>query len=95
MPYIKQEQRKELEDFVTLLGQKLLENGPDNMGEYNYVITKLIHDYIYFNGLKYSNLNNIVGMLECAKAEFIRKVVSPYEEKKIKENGSVSQLDRE
>ena len=32
-------------------------------------------------------------MLECAKAEFIRTVVSPYEDEKIEENGCVNQLN--
>lgn len=96
MPYIKQKRRKELDNLIELLSDELRKMGePDNMGDYNYVITKLIHNSIRKDGLKYKNLNNIVGMLECAKAEFIRTVVGPYEDKKRIENGPVSELDKD
>jgi hypothetical protein len=34
-------------------------------------------------------MNNIIGVLECAKQEFYRKVCSPYEDQKSKDNGNV------
>ena len=91
MPYITQDRREELEE--DLLG--LLDDlGFDaSAGDYNYVISVLVHHYIAINGLKYDSLNAAVGIMECAKQEFIRKVVSPYEDEKIAENGSVSELD--
>ncbi len=94
MPYIKPERRKELDKPIDALTDELMKYGYNNMGDYNYVITALIHEYIRTIGLKYKNLNDIVGMLECCKAEFIRTVVSNYEDEKRKENGSVSYLDR-
>jgi len=42
----------------------------------------------------HKTLNSVVGILECAKQEFIRKVVNPYENKKIIENGCISDLDK-
>jgi len=92
MPYIKQEERKNLDQWIESLCVQLFIN--NDVGEYNYVITKLIHNYIKENGLKYRHLNNAVGILECAKAEFIRTVVSPYEKQKLISNGSVSELDQ-
>jgi hypothetical protein len=91
MPYIKKEQREKLDGRIDSIAEMLNENMSD--GEYNYVITKLIHNYIKNAGLRYSTLNSAVGILECAKAEFIRTVVSPYEDQKIIDNGFISELD--
>lgn len=87
MPYIKSEDRDNLNRVTAKLCDKLNEN--NNLGEYNYVVTLLMHNYIKENGLRYEHLNNVVGMTECAKQEFVRRVVSPYEDEKIKENGDV------
>jgi len=62
---------------------------PANAGELNYLITLLINDYITDHGLRYSKINDIIGALEGAKAEFQRRIVGPYEDKKIEENGDV------
>ncbi len=93
MPYITQERRKELDGLIEVLSDKLRCWESDRMGDYNYVITKLIHNSIRKDGLSYQHLNNIVGMLECCKTEFIRTVVSPYEDEKRISNGSISELD--
>jgi len=94
MPYIEKKRREELDLLIEALSDELRIIGDaDNMGDYNYVITKLIHNSIKKDGLRYKNLNNVVGMLECCKAEFIRTVVSPYEDVKIHQNGFVSEID--
>jgi hypothetical protein len=87
MPYIRQTSRQELDHDITKLSGAL--QCELDVGEYNYVITRLIYDYINVKGLRYKHLNDVVGMLECCKQEFIRRVVSPYEDQKIKENGDV------
>ena len=46
-------------------------------------------DYIKRLGLNYQNINDIVGALDGAKAEFQRRVVVDYEKAKIEENGDV------
>lgn len=91
MPYIIPERRKELDEAIDALSQLLIEYS--DVGDYNYTITRLVHEYIRDNGIRYKNLNDVVGILECAKQEFIRTVVSPYEQKKLVENSSVSELD--
>jgi hypothetical protein len=60
-----------------------------NAGHFNYVITRLIHDYINVHGLKYETINSIIGVLECAKLELYRRVASPYEDMKRAKNGDV------
>jgi len=89
MPYIVNEKREKISPAVMELMTKL-----EHKGDYNYAISLLIHTYIERNGLSYDNLNDAVGILECAKAEFIRTVVSPYEDQKIKDNGHISGLDK-
>lgn len=72
---------------------------PMSVGELNYVITKICHNYLLTSGdlgygeLKYKNLNEVIGVLECAKQELYRQVVAPYEDIKKKENGNISILD--
>jgi hypothetical protein len=90
MPYISKEQRSKLDSEIDSLCSKLSGMG---VGDYNYVITRLIHNYIKENGLRYEHLNSAVGILECAKAEFIRAVVNFYEDQKRAENSPISEID--
>lgn len=82
MPYIKQVDRIRLDDEG--LGQSAAA-----AGELNYEFTKLIKKYLADNGLNYAKINDVVGALEGAKLEFYRRVVAPYEDQKIVENGDV------
>jgi hypothetical protein len=77
MPYINQEARNRLKF-----------DKPRYAGELNYLITTLLMDY-YNQGPSYQTINDIIGALEGAKMEFYRRVVVPYEDKKIKDNGDV------
>jgi len=58
-------------------------------GELNYKITILVLSYLNKHGKSYKVINDIIGALECSKLEFYRRIVAPYEEVKIKENGDV------
>ena len=55
-------------------------------GELNYVITKIMKE-VY--PLRYYHINKAIGVLECIKQEFYRRVAAPYEDQKMKENGDV------
>ena len=81
MPYILPEDREQFEvlEFVR----------PKNAGELNFCISTMLANYIEDTGRRYQNMNDIVGALEGAKAEFQRVVVAPYEDKKMAENGGV------
>ena len=61
----------------------------DSEGELNYVISKLLHNYTYKKGKCYKTLNEVQGVMTCASMEFYRKVVTPYEDEKIKQNGDL------
>lgn len=79
MPYLKQEDRDRLDSGGT----------PQNGGELNYEITKILAKYIEEHELKYSNINDVMGAIEGAKLEFYRRVAGPYEDTKVLTNGDV------
>lgn len=81
MPYIKKDRR------VELLNNGY--HGADTPGELNYVLTHFILYYLETHDENYTRINDILGALEGAKLEFYRRVVVPYEEQKITENGDV------
>jgi hypothetical protein len=84
MPYISESERKRYEGVLAEL-DKIPVNTP---GKLNYLITEIIKRYIN-NHDHYATYNAAIGALECAKLELYRRLVSPYEDKKIDENGDV------
>lgn len=61
---------------------------PDS-GNLNFKITSLIVQYLDEHGRNYKTFNDIIGALEAAKMEFNRRIVVPYEDQKIEDNGDV------
>lgn len=91
MPYIKKERREDLiipERFIDPV-----KGYPQTPGELNYEFTGAIVNYIDERGLNYQTINDILGALEGAKLEFYRRIVVPYEDNKIKENGDVYEFE--
>ncbi len=85
MPYIKQERREELDEFINYdLKNELL-----TPGDLNYLLTKIALCYNGSQVWNYQMINDIMGALEGAKQEFYRRVAFPYEDEKIKENGDL------
>jgi len=80
MPYIKKEAR----DEIFLNGRF-----PETAGELNFVLTSFCINYLDQDELSYQKINDVIGALEGAKLEFYRRLATPYEDKKIKENGDV------
>lgn len=62
---------------------------PETPGELNYLITMLLKDYVERHDISYKVLNDVLGALTGAQLEFYRRVVTPYEEQKMYENGDV------
>jgi len=80
MPYIDQDRRRCLEQG----------SEPETAGELNYLVTRLLDQYILKKGgLKYARINDVIGVLECAKLEAYRRLAAPYEDSKISEAGDV------
>ena len=89
MPYIDQDDRAAIDEFLGAVANRIATEG-----ELNYVITKLCHAFIERHGKRYKTLNMVHGVLNCADKELYRTVTAPYEDIKREENGQVSDLDR-
>lgn len=74
--------------YVTL-DVRLAKGEPKTCGELNYALTLLMIGYLKRKGLSYQTLNDISGAATESLAEFRRRVIVPYEEKKRKQNGDV------
>ena len=79
MPYIINSAREQLDDGGL----------PNSAGELNYMISSLIDEYLHEYGKNYTNINEVIGVLECAKLELYRRIAAPYEDEKIEKNGDV------
>ncbi len=88
MPYIKQEERTELDPIIDSLSEKFT-----HVGQLNYIITRICHNWILKFGKRYAHINSVMGVLSCVTHELYRVVASPYEELKIIENGGITELD--
>jgi len=96
MPYIKSEDKEKFvfelchgrENLAEVVGEMC-----DNAGDLNYAFTCIAHSYIKKRGLRYQNINDIMGALDGASKEFYRRVAAPYEDKKISENGDVMGIE--
>jgi len=90
MPYIKPSRRIVLNELIETLSDHI-----NSAGEFNYAITRLVHDMVERMGLNYATINEVIGVLECVKLELYRMVAAPYENKKREANGHISELDND
>ena len=88
MPYILKSDRRRLDPEIEKLALDVR-----SWGDINYIITRILKIYIQRIGKCYENLNACIGVLECAKSEFYRRYIAPYEDTKIQENGDVKLID--
>ncbi|MFP4168891.1 MAG: DUF6899 family protein [Desulfonatronovibrionaceae bacterium] len=84
MPYIKLSKRGELDGLIKDLAARVEEEG-----ELNYCFYKLSTELIARVGESYAKLAMCSSAMEHAKLEWYRRRLSPYEDKKIKENGDI------
>ena len=94
MPYITQEQRAKWDQFLApiiahMREQEFNEQHFPSVGELNYLMTRLAIEYTNVVGSSYTTFNSVIGAFECAKQEYYRRSVAPYEDQKIKQNGDV------
>lgn len=81
MPYVDPVVRETLDKGV---------RGPHTVGELNYLITRQVRDFLHKSGpLRYTHLNEVIGVLECVKQEVYRRLAAPYEDAMIDVNGDV------
>lgn len=82
MPYIKQVDRPDKNDvYEMMISANVVANG-----DLNYILFKFCK---YQVEPSYNNYKNFCGELRQCATEIERKILAPYEDQKIKENGDV------
>lgn len=97
MPYIKQEDRKQLDPLIDALADKIVSRSKDQEGKaafaglLNYSCTRLALKVIKlrFGKIRYWIIATTVGTFKNIADEFYRRVGVPYEDKQIEKNGDV------
>jgi hypothetical protein len=87
MPYIAQENRALYDEALAGLAESISDATPD--GDLNYIVTRVLSDWLQKRGLGYTALADVVTVLETAKLEFYRRIAAPYEDGKAALNGDV------
>lgn len=86
MPYIDTVSKTKFDSALTF--EEILKN-VSSAGELNYLFTVISHNYINNKGLRYQHINDVIGALHGAAAEFNRRVTADYEDKCVTKNGDV------
>ena len=87
MPYISQEERKELDPLLEPLIEKLKKAPMERLdGRLNYVIYKML---LRLYSERYFDYNRAMGVLSCVAHEFYRRKVAAYEDRKIQQTGDI------
>ena len=94
MPYIKEEARVFLDECIENMIQCLTEGNEltddeflSILGEINYTFSRVLAGSM--GKTSYSKIAMATGVLENIKQEFYRRLASPYEDKKARENGDI------
>jgi hypothetical protein len=92
MPYIDKEERARLDVVVEVAIRTLSEKSLDkSLGDLNYVISRVTAGLIGIPS--YSKIAMTTGVLENVKQELYRRMASPYEDKKIEDNGDIKEYE--
>lgn len=87
MPYIKKEDRIPIDDLLKHLTEHFKSLPLEQQdGALNYTVTRILKGLYEPN---YFNYNRAMGVLASIQAEWYRRDIAPYEDKKIIENGDV------
>lgn len=90
MPYVTPDRRELLAQFDEKNHRFVVSTlNITSPGDLAFVFYRLCQLYVIRNGRKFETLNGIVGVLETTKSEFIRRILAPYEDRKMRENGDV------
>mgnify|MGYP001497039920 FL=1 len=92
MPYIRQDKRDEFDTELDAFIIKFLETGDteSTAGRLNYSISRILGAILNDDErISYARINELVGVLECAKIELYRRIAAPYEDDKSRINGDV------
>jgi len=84
MPYIKDEQKYEMSDAINDLFMFI-----ESKGDLNYAICELVGRVILSEKISYTNVSEWIDAVHDAECELRRRLLNPYEDKKIVQNGDV------
>jgi len=98
LPYIRDEFRRKIDQHFHDYG--LNHFTPRNGAEMNYIVCTLVRNFLGLHpeiekNIAYSQIQEMIGALECAKMELYRRIAVPYEDQKIDENGDFLIFDAE
>ena len=88
MPYIPQADRDKFSHPLSILAQTISQYGISG-GELNYLMTQVALMYLYKHKESYNTIGDVIKAFECAKLEFARRKMEPYEDSKKRTNGDV------
>lgn len=101
MPYISEDERLELDSAIENMVKSIrdikthLANPHDfssYLGRINYCFSRVLMGLI--KDTSYNKIAMATGVLENVKQEFYRRIASPYENKKILENGDIREYHK-
>jgi len=85
MPYIKDKDKHEMSDFINDLKMFI-----ESKGDLNYAICELVGRLILDSDkISYTQMSEWIDAVHDAEAELRRRLLNPYEDIKIFENGDV------
>lgn len=84
MPYIAPEERRLIDAQMHFINVEVM-----TKGQVNYLLSCLVARWVRVKGRSYHSLSEGHGLLQDATAEYYRRVMAPYEDQKIAENGDV------
>lgn len=97
MPYISEYARKELDECIDNMVSCLTHDNDltdtefiSILGEINYSFTRILAKSM--GSVSYSKIAMITGVLENIQQEFYRRIASPYEDKKVVQNGDIKEF---
>lgn len=93
MPYVTEKWKYKYQQCLERLSYRLVEDtfgGRENNGVVVYVIYLLLKRIYGREASNFEVKSNALKVLESAKLEYFRRVMAPYEDKKIIENGDVT-----
>ena len=90
MPYVARMFREHLDPYIKMLGGNVT-----SVGDINYVVTRVIGQYLKRKDLNYGNIAGVIGTLQCVILELYRRVAVDYEETKIIQNGDVPEYEED
>jgi len=88
MPYIRDESRHKFEKSITELATYI-----SSKGDLNYVISEIVGKLILKTNIGYTDISNWIDGVHGAERELTRRLLNPYEDLKIAQNGDVRSFE--